>query len=127
MAGVRNKARRISSFETTFLRDALTGGDSNFDEQKGKIFVLIFNPIVTTGVFTRTGENTATFTAINGTASNISVNFDTQSATINNNAGVSNSVGLSGNNAILYLHLVCNESTRHQGNTRSLSEKYLPS
>ncbi|MFE1747414.1 hypothetical protein [Coleofasciculus sp. H7-2] len=99
LAAVRNQARRISSFETTFLRDALTGGDSNFDGQKGKTSVLIFNPSVTTGVFTRTGENTATFTATNGTVSSISVDFDTQSTTINNNAGVSNSVGLSGNNA----------------------------
>ncbi|MBD2744513.1 hypothetical protein [Coleofasciculus sp. FACHB-1120] len=99
LAAVRNQVRRISSFEATFLRDALTGGDSNFDGQKGKTSVLIFNPSVTTGVFTRTGENTATFTATNGTVSNISVDFDTQSTTINNNAGVSNSVGLSGNNA----------------------------
>lgn len=93
---------RNQGFRSSFLRDALGGRDSgfeDFDGQKGEPSILIVNPVVRPGIFTRTGDNTANFTDINGTVTNITVDFDNQSITIGGNAGVANSLGLSGNNA----------------------------
>jgi len=89
-------------FSSNFLRDALGGTDSgfeDFDGQKGEPSRLIINPVVTPGIFTRTGNNTAAFTDVNGNVTNITVDFDNQSITIGGNSGIANSLGLSGNNA----------------------------
>ena len=89
-------------FKRNFLRNALTGRDTgfeDFDGQKGEPSTLIIDPVVRPGIFTRTGDNTANFIDINGTVTNITVDFDNQSITIGGNSGVTNSLGLSGNNA----------------------------
>jgi hypothetical protein len=93
---------RVQGFTRTFLRDALGGTDTRFDDfdgQKGEPSIVIVNPSVTPGIFTRTGDNTANFIGTDGTVTNISVDFDNQTITIDGNSGVANSLGLSGNNA----------------------------
>lgn len=101
LAAIKSQQRRLSGFRSSFLRDALTGSSSfEFDGQKGKpSSARLQNPTSISGTFTRTGENTAVFVGSDGSQVPISVNFDNRSISINGNAGVANSVGLSGNNA----------------------------
>jgi len=83
-------------FRSTFLQDALGGGDSNFEG----VEPVVAAPTVIPGIFTRTGGSTAIFTPADGSPSvPISVDFDTGAISIDGTSGIANSVGLSGNNA----------------------------
>lgn len=99
LAAIRTQARRLASFSTTFLQDALNGSDSDFDGFRGEPSVTILNPTITLGTFQRTGDNTAIFTDVNNNQVPISIDFDDRTISINGNSGVSSSAGLSGNNA----------------------------
>ncbi len=99
LAALRNQARRFRGFTRTFLADALSGTEGNLNPRP-PVSVRITNPQVVTGIFVRTEGNTATFIPDNNTSpTNISVDFDQGTVTINGNTGVANKAGLSGNNA----------------------------
>ena len=100
LAALSRQTRELAGFSRTFLRDALSGSDSDFSGQRGETQAIVINPVVTPGTFTRTGENTAVFTDANQNRTPIRVDFDTGRISINGNAGVANSAGLSGNNAV---------------------------
>ena len=94
---------QTDGFTSTFLGEALTGGDSfsrPSDPQKGESATNFTSLGNTSGTFLRTGENTATFTpATGGPIVPITVNFDSQTITIGGVSGIASSLGLSGNNA----------------------------
>ncbi|NEO21988.1 MULTISPECIES: hypothetical protein [unclassified Moorena] len=103
-------ALRRQQSKTEFLKDALRDRDTFFDEEydlpsdndglTGQTSSDIINPVVTDGIFVRTGENTATFTDGQGNVTPMTVDFDDDpTITINGNGGISNDAGLSGNNA----------------------------
>ncbi|MBI4783495.1 MAG: hypothetical protein HY785_19575 [Oscillatoriophycideae cyanobacterium NC_groundwater_1537_Pr4_S-0.65um_50_18] len=100
LAALSRQTRELAGFSRTFLRDALSGSDSDFSGQRGATQAIVIDPVVTPGTFTRTGENTAVFTDANQNRTPIRVDFDTGRISINGNAGVANSAGLSGNNAV---------------------------
>ncbi len=100
LAAVTAQNRRLDSFATTFLRDALSGTDSDFDGQRGRPAITILNPQVTLGTFVRTGETTGVFVP-DGTQTQIpiAIDYNNRTISINGESGISNSAGLSGNNA----------------------------
>lgn len=100
LTAIRNQERRQAGFRATFLQDALSGSEGDFDGQRGRPAVTIINPQVTLGTFTRTGENQATFTDTSGNQIPIQVDFGDRTITIGNQQGTSSSAGLSGNNAV---------------------------
>ena len=100
LAAVTAQNRRFDSFATTFLRDALSGTDSDFDGQRGRPSVTILNPQVTLGTFVRTGEVSGIFVPDDTpTPIPISIDYDNRTISINGESGISNNAGLSGNNA----------------------------
>ncbi|MCU0571303.1 MAG: FecR family protein [Oculatellaceae cyanobacterium Prado106] len=99
IAAIRRQTRDRQGFTSQFLRDALTGSDSGFNGQRGLSNVTIIDPVVTPGIFTRTGENSAIFADGNDNVTEIEIDFDNRSIRINGNAGTANDAGLSGNNA----------------------------
>jgi len=100
LAAISRQARELAGFGRTFLRDALSGSDSDFSGQRGAVNAIVINPVVTPGTFTRTGENTAVFTDANQNRIPIRVDFGKGRISINGNSGVANTAGLSGNNAV---------------------------
>lgn len=92
-----------TGFTSTFLNDAIVGGDSfdrTFDPQKNKPSVNI-DGVSVQGTFVRTGQNTAIFVP-NATGSpirTISIDFDRRTISIDGESGVANSLGLSNRNA----------------------------
>lgn len=91
-----------SGFGSSFLQEALLGreGDFNLDPQKGEPAPpLIVQGSTAYGIFTRTSTNAGTFTPYSGPSVPISVDFDNQTITIGGQTGISNTFGLSGNNA----------------------------
>jgi FecR protein len=100
IAAIRRQNRDRQGFNNTFLQEALSGSDQAFTQQRGLSNVVIRNPVVTPGIFRRTGDNTATFTDGNRNVTQIVVDFDDQTISINGNSGRSNDAGLSGNNAV---------------------------
>lgn len=98
---VEAQEKRLRGFRNTF-RDEFIGrpqtnpvlpvGVQSFD------IISASDPI--TGVFERTGNTTATFTPTGGTPVDLSVDFDNRTITIGGRAGISNTAGLSGNNAV---------------------------
>jgi hypothetical protein len=112
---LRDQQRRIrgSGFRDTFLSDALSGGDSGFDGQKGESsFVFLNDRTIAGGTFTRTSRNTAIFTDDDGSVTNISVDFQEGTITINNNTGKTSTIGLSGNNVAGTVIGTLGEATR---------------
>lgn len=101
--------RQQAASRIAFRDDALRGRDRFFenrddfprdnDGQTGEPSFDIIDPVVTDGIFVRTGQNTATFTDGLGNVTPIGVDFDDGTITINGNTGISNDAGLSGNNA----------------------------
>ena len=92
-------ARRERGFASTFLQEAIGGGDGDFDPQKGRESINFVGGYIL-GTFVRIGENIGTFTPTCGCFPvPISVNFDNRSIEIGGFSGVANSLGLSGNNA----------------------------
>lgn len=101
---------------TTFLGEALTGGDTSFEDfdgQKGQPSFVIRGTSAD-GIFVRTGKNTGTFTPSSsftpvagrptisaGTAIPITINFNARTITFDNVPlqTVNSSLGLSGNGA----------------------------
>jgi hypothetical protein len=100
IAAIRRQNRERQGFTRTFLQEALTGADGGVVRSRGLANVVIRNPVVTPGIFTRTGENTAVFTDRQQNRTEITVDFDAQTITIDGNAGRANNAGLSGNNAV---------------------------
>ncbi|QLE58395.1 FecR domain-containing protein [Nostoc sp. TCL26-01] len=100
LAALKNQAQRFKGFTRTFLADALNGTEGDLNPRP-TISVRIVNPQVVTGTFYKTRGNNAVFIPDNNPNSptNISVDFDKGTVTINGNTGVSNKAGLSGNNA----------------------------
>jgi hypothetical protein len=100
LAALRNQTKRIEGFTKTFLSDALNGTEGDLNPRP-RTSVRISNPQVTTGTFFRREGNVATFIPDNNANSpnRISVDFDKGTVTIDGKTGVSNKVGLSGNNA----------------------------
>ena len=92
-------ARRERGFASTFLQEAIGGGD--FDPQKGRESNdFAGNSILGTFLRDRTNINIGTFTPTGTTLGiPITVNFDNRTISINGVSGVANSLGLSGNNA----------------------------
>jgi len=92
-------ARRDRGFASTFLQEAIGGGD--FDPQKGRESTdFTGDSISGTFVRDRTNTNTGTFTPTGTTLQiPISVNFENRTVAINGFSGVASSLGLSGNNA----------------------------
>ncbi|MBD2328186.1 hypothetical protein [Alkalinema sp. FACHB-956] len=91
-----------SGFASRFLQEALLGreGDFDLDTQKGEpALPLIVQGNTAFGIFTRTSNNAGTFTPSIGPAIPISVDFDNQTISIGGQTGISNTFGLSGNNA----------------------------
>jgi hypothetical protein len=100
LAAVVRQSREWAGFSRTFLRDALSGSDSDFSGQRGASNVIVIDPVVTPGTFTRTGENTAVFTDADQNRVPIRIDFDSGRISINGNSGITNNAGLSGNNAV---------------------------
>lgn len=100
LAALKNQAQRFKGFTRTFLADALNGTEGDLNPRPA-ISVRIVNPQVVTGTFYKTRGNNAVFIPDKNPNSptNISVDFDKGTVTINGNTGVSNKAGLSGNNA----------------------------
>ena len=102
LAALRNQARRFRGFTRTFVTDALNGSEGDLNPRP-RVSVRITNPQVTTGTFVRNADNTVNFTPdgsnITARQTNISVDFDQGTISIDGNTGVSNKAGLSGNNA----------------------------
>lgn len=100
LAALKNQSRRFRGFSRTFLSDALNGTEGNLNPRPN-LSVRIINPQVITGTYYKTSENTAIFYPDNNpnAPTNITVDFDNKTITIDGNTGVSNNVGLSGNNA----------------------------
>lgn len=95
-------SRRDRGFASTFLQEAISGGDSfnrDFDPQKGGASIdFAGDPVF--GTFVRTGETSGFFNPT-GTTSQIpiSINFDNRTVEIGGFSGVTSSLGLSGKNA----------------------------
>jgi hypothetical protein len=100
IAAIRRQNRDRQGFTSTFLQEALTGADGGVVRSRGLANVVIGNPVVTPGIFTRTGDNTAVFTDSQQNRTEITVDFDAQTISIDGNAGRANNAGLSGNNAV---------------------------
>jgi hypothetical protein len=100
IAAIRRQNRDRQGFNSTFLQEALSGSDGGSTRQRGLSNVVIRNPVVTPGIFTRTGDNTAIFTDGNRNRTEITVDFEAQTISINGNAGRANNAGLSGNTAV---------------------------
>ncbi|MFN6569137.1 hypothetical protein A6770_10850 [Nostoc minutum NIES-26] len=101
LAALKNQAQRFKGFTRTFLADALNGTEGDLNPRPS-VSIRISNPQVTTGTFFRQREgNTAIFIPDNNPNSptTIGVDFDKGTVTINDNTGVKNQAGLSGNNA----------------------------
>ncbi|WP_414565347.1 MULTISPECIES: FecR domain-containing protein [unclassified Anabaena] len=100
LAALRNQAQRFRGFTRTFLADALNGSEGDLNPRP-PVSVRITNPQVTNGTFVRNQDNTVNFTPDGSsvTQTNISVDFDENTVTIDGNTGISNNAGLSGNNA----------------------------
>ncbi|KYC40015.1 hypothetical protein WA1_29085 [Scytonema hofmannii PCC 7110] len=100
LAALKNQAKRMKGFTSSFLRDALGGTEGDLNPRQPPT-VRIRNPQVLTGIFRRIDNNTAQFIPDNNPNSSIpiEVNFDKQTININGSTGVSNNAGLSGNNA----------------------------
>ncbi|HIK05281.1 MAG TPA: hypothetical protein IGS40_11300 [Trichormus sp. M33_DOE_039] len=100
LAALKNQAQRFRGFTRTFLADALNGTEGDLNPRP-RVSVRIINPQVVTGTFYKTSNNTATFIPDNNpnSPSNINVDFDQRTITIDGNTGISNNAGLSGNNA----------------------------
>lgn len=101
LAALKNQAQRFKGFTRTFLADALNGTEGDLNPRP-PVSIRISSPQVTTGTFVRQREgNTAVFIPDNNPNSptRISVDFDRGTVTINDNTGVKNQAGLSGNNA----------------------------
>jgi hypothetical protein len=97
-------ARRDRGFTSTFLQEAIGGGDSfnrNFDPQKGQASINFDgDPVFGTFVRNPLNPNTGTFTPTGTTFQiPISVNFDNRTLAIGDFNGVVSSLGLSGSNA----------------------------
>jgi hypothetical protein len=101
LAALKNQAQRFKGFTRTFLADALNGTEGDLNPRPS-VSIRISNPQVTTGTFFRQREgNTAILIPDNNPNSptTIGVDFDKGTVTINDNTGVKNQAGLSGNNA----------------------------
>ncbi|MCG6133667.1 MAG: FecR domain-containing protein [Nostoc sp. LLA-1] len=100
LAALRNQAQRFRGFTRTFLADALNGSEGDLNPRP-PVSVRITNPQVTNGTFVRNQDNTVNFTPDGSSVpqTNISVDFDQNTVTIDGNTGISNNAGLSGNNA----------------------------
>ncbi|MUG91221.1 hypothetical protein F7734_01380 [Scytonema sp. UIC 10036] len=100
LAALKNQAKRMRGFKSSFLRDALGGTEGDLNPRQPAT-VRIRNPQVLTGIFRRTSNNTAVFIPDNNPNSPIpiGVDFDKQTININGSTGISNNAGLSGNNA----------------------------
>jgi hypothetical protein len=100
LAALRNQAQRFRGFTRTFLADALNGSEGDLNPRP-PVSVRIINPQVTNGTFVRNQDNTVNFTPDGSSVpqTNISVDFDQNTVTIDGNTGISNNAGLSGNNA----------------------------
>ena len=100
LAALKNQAQRFKGFTRSFLADALNGSEGELNP-RAPVSVRISNPQVTTGIFFRRRGGGAVFIPDNNpnAPTNISVDFDKGSITINDNTGVANKAGLSGNNA----------------------------
>jgi hypothetical protein len=103
LAAVRRQERRLEGFTSTFLRDALSGSDSDFDGQRGRSTIIIDARQTLNGVFIRRNDTpdgfNADFVDENGNVIPISVNTDNRTISVSGSAGSASNAGLSGNNA----------------------------
>lgn len=100
LASLKNQAKRFKGFTRTFLADALNGTEGDLNPRP-PVSIRIVNPQVVTGTFYRRQGNNAIFIPDNNPRSQtrIAVDFDQGTVTINDNTGIKNQAGLSGNNA----------------------------
>ncbi|NEQ19330.1 MAG: hypothetical protein F6K28_05940, partial [Microcoleus sp. SIO2G3] len=103
-SAIRDQRRRIDTFAGSFLRDALGSVDRDYNGQRGVPSSVILEPQTTTGTFEVQEYNDdtgfATFTDAQGNQTNLVVDFDNRTISINGNQGRSNDANLSGNNAV---------------------------
>ena len=96
-------ARRERGFASTFLQEAIGGGDSgferSFDTQRGVESVNFLPSGSFPGNFVRLTDRTGVFNAAAGFSVPVTVNFENRTIGIGGFSGVTSSLGLSGNNA----------------------------
>lgn len=113
LAALRRQARANSSFTGTFLRDALSGSDSDFDGQRGRRNEVIIGGERDDGTFQRSPNDDDDSDIVRGSFTpdptpdnpepnpvNIRANLDSRTITIDGQMGRSNDAGLSGNDAV---------------------------
>ncbi|QSJ19183.1 FecR domain-containing protein [Nostoc sp. UHCC 0702] len=100
LASLKNQAKRFKGFTRTFLADALNGTEGDLNPRP-PVSIRIVNPQVVTGIFYRTEGSNAVFIPDDSPRSRtrIAIDFDKGTVTINDNTGIKNQAGLSGNNA----------------------------
>lgn len=100
LAAYRRQARRFEGFAGNFLRDALSGSDSDFDGFRGESTVTLIDPQVTEGTFTVTERDGDVFEGffVDTLGNQIPIEVDTDDRTIviGGQTGISNDAGLSG-------------------------------
>lgn len=113
LAALRRQARDRSTFTGTFLRDALSGADTDFDGQRGRRNEVIIGGDRDDGTFQRSPDDDDDSDIVRGSflpdptpdnpnprRVNIQADLDRRTITIDGESGQSSDAGLSGNNAV---------------------------